>query len=184
MTVTHSFSVSLSPGPPLDFVFSFSLLGILYYRESAFAESWIVMDRSGCLYAPRSRFHGQALHAQTNCTLPSPFSIPYNGASPCMLTVILPFFYPHILFFGRFFREDCGSNRFVRRYHRDPLSAPHRISDHEHPRPRNGSKLHKRNSRSYRGQHCRFIAVHPRTCDAPNVARMHRHTRRTTRAHL
>jgi hypothetical protein len=49
------------------------------------------MDRSGSIYAPRSLFHGQALHAQTNCTSPSPFSIPYNGASRRMLTDILLF---------------------------------------------------------------------------------------------
>jgi hypothetical protein len=101
-----------------------------------------------------------------------------------MLTVILPSFYPYIsLFFlgGRPFREDCGSNCLVWRHNRDPLSAPHRVADHDYPRPRDGNKLHKHNGRS---QHCRHIAVHPRDRDAPSVARMHRHTRRTTRAHL
>jgi hypothetical protein len=137
------------------------------------------MDRSGSIYAPRSLFHGQALHAQTNCTSSSPFSVPYNGASSRMLTVILPSFYPAFLS-----REDCGSDSLVRRHHRDPVSAPHRVADHDYPRPRNGNKQHKHNRRNHRNQHCRHIAVHPRHRDAASVARMHRRTRRTTRAHL
>jgi hypothetical protein len=75
------------------FFFLFLLLVYHIIVESARAESWIVMDRSCSVYAPRSGFHGQALHAQTNCTSPSPFSVPYNGASPRMLTDILPSFY-------------------------------------------------------------------------------------------
>lgn len=53
------------------------------------------MDRSSSIYAPRSLFHGQALHAQTNCTSPSPFSIPFqrgiathaDGHSPLLLSL-------------------------------------------------------------------------------------------------
>src|SRR6267154_987570 len=87
--------------PPFFFSRLSHLLFYYIIVESARAEGWIVMDRSGSIYAPRSLFHEQALHAQTNCTLPPPFSVPYNGASPRMLTIILPSFYPYIFFCGR-----------------------------------------------------------------------------------
>ena len=105
-----------------------------------------------------------------------------SGTPPHMLTVILPSpFLSLYIFFRATFREDCGSNCLVRRHHRDPLSAPPRVADHGHPRPRDNNKPHKHNRRS---QHRRRIAVHYRHRDARSVARMHRHTRRTTRAHL
>jgi hypothetical protein len=153
--------------------------------ESARAESWIVMDRSGSIYAPRSLFHGQALHTQTNCTSPSPLLCPLqrdiathaDDHSPLLLSLKKKYLRP-------FSREDCGSNSLVRRHYRDPVSAPHRVADHDPPRLRNDNKLHKHNSRNPRRRHCRHIAVHPRHRDAPSVARMHRRSRRTTRAHL
>jgi UDP-xylose/UDP-N-acetylglucosamine transporter B4 len=60
------------------------------------------MDRSGSIYAPRSLFHGQALHAQTNCTSPSPFSVPYqrgiathaDGHSSLLLLSLYSFWRP------------------------------------------------------------------------------------------
>lgn len=141
------------------------------------------MDRSGSIYAPRSLFHGQALHAQTNCTSPSPLSLPYNGAPSRMLTVIIPSFYLIFALASFSRREDCGSNSLVRRHHRNPLSAPTRVADHDYPRLRNDNKLHKHNKRSWRRRR-RRIAIHPGHRDAPSVALMHRHTRRTAGTHL
>ena len=39
---------------------------------------WIV-HRAGRVHDPRPRLHGQAIHATTNSTSPSPFSLPSNG---------------------------------------------------------------------------------------------------------
>ena len=52
------------------------------------------MNRSGSIHAPRSLFHGQALHAQTNCSSPSSFLCPLqrgiathaDGHSPLLLS--------------------------------------------------------------------------------------------------
>ncbi len=142
------------------------------------------MDRTGCIHAPRPLLHGQALHAQTNCTSPS-FSLPSNGAPPRLLTVILspPSMPLHLSsFYLRSFRKDCGSSSLVWRHHRDALSAPPHPADHDHPRLRNGNKPHEHNRRSHK--HRRRIAVHTRHHDAPSVARMHRRTRCTSRTHL
>ena len=116
-TLLNNIVFAFSVPPTLQIVFRsagncrafsrFCLLLLVYYIivESARAESWIVMNRSGSIYAPRSLFHGQALHAQTNCTSHSPLSVPYNGTSPRMLDDHSPpAFYPSFNFILRPFR--------------------------------------------------------------------------------
>ena len=64
------------------------------------------MDRSGSIYAPRSLFYGQALHAQTNSTSPSYFSLPYIGCTATHADGHSPLlFCPYIYFFAPLFAK-------------------------------------------------------------------------------
>jgi hypothetical protein len=98
------------------------------------AESFgLCANRAGRVHDPRPRLHGQAIHAATNCTSPSPFSLPSNGAPPRMLTLISPAFpcAPPL-----FFYKGRRSRSLVRRHLRDALPTARRLANYARPNRR------------------------------------------------